>query len=175
VADEVADVVRPYLYGIDGDTIEAVVGRMLREQSKTLAVAESCTGGLVVDRLTDVAGSSDYLLGGIVAYSNAAKEQFLDVSPHLLATHGAVSRAVATAMARGVRERFGASIGLSATGVAGPGGGTPEKPVGTVWIAFADEASERLVKLRLLTDRRLNKEMAATAVLSLLWRKLAST
>jgi nicotinamide-nucleotide amidase len=175
LVEQITNVARDYVYGSDGDTLEGVVGRLLVERSRTIAVAESCTGGLIMDRLTDVPGSSEYLLGGIVAYANSAKVRQVGVPLREIEQHGAVSRVVAEALAKGVRERFGASIGLSATGIAGPGGGTPEKPVGTVWIGFSDHDGETAVKLRLMTDRRLNKEMTATAVLSLLWRKLGST
>ncbi len=108
---------------------------MLRERGLTLAAAESCTGGLLLERLTDVPGSSDYVAGGIVAYTNALKTSLLGVDATLLEQHGAVSEPVAAAMADGMRERSGADVSVAITGVAGPGGGSPEKPVGTVVIA----------------------------------------
>jgi nicotinamide-nucleotide amidase len=120
----------------DGKTLEEVVGDLLRARGWTLAIAESCTGGLIASRITDVPGSSDYLQLGVVSYSNASKIDVLNVPADLIEVHGAVSEQVAVAMATGVRERAHAHIGLGITGVAGPGGGTTRKPVGTVAIAF---------------------------------------
>lgn len=135
----------------DGKPLEEVVGDLLRARRWTLAIAESCTGGLVASRITDIAGSSDYLQLGVVSYSNASKIDLLNVPADLIEVHGAVSEQVATAMATGVRERAHAHIGLGITGIAGPGGGTPRKPVGTVAIAVVapDGASRaRVHKLR---------------------------
>ncbi len=126
-----------FVYAIGDEGMEETVGSLLRERGLTLAVAESCTGGLIGHRLTDVPGSSSYFLLGIVAYSNAAKESLLDVSSETLATAGAVSEDVAEEMAEGVRRRAGADLGLATTGIAGPGGGSAQKPVGTVCIALA--------------------------------------
>lgn len=126
-----------YLYGIDDQTLEVVIGRQLREMGLTLAVAESCTGGLLGGRLTGVPGSSDYFLGGIISYSNVLKESLLGVPATTLAAHGAVSEETACAMAEGVIRATGANIGVSITGVAGPGGGTEEKPVGLICIGIA--------------------------------------
>ena len=126
-----------YLYGVDAETLEEVVGRMLREAGLTLAVAESCTGGLLGGRLTNVPGSSDYFHGGIISYSNQLKMRLLGVSPQMLEEHGAVSPQTARAMAEGVVRITGASIGISITGIAGPGGGSDEKPVGLVYMAVA--------------------------------------
>lgn len=122
-----------------GESLAEAVGRHFRECGLTLATAESCTGGMIGMMLTDVPGSSDYFLGGTVTYANAAKVTLLDVDQELLDRHGAVSREVAEAMARGIRRRLGASIAVAVTGIAGPGGGTPEKPVGTVWIGISSE------------------------------------
>jgi PncC family amidohydrolase len=135
-----------YCYGEGDVTMEGVVGRLLAERGHTLAVAESCTGGLVGHRLTDVAGSSGYFLTSVVAYSNEAKTALLGVRPETLARHGAVSDEVAIEMAEGVRRVAGASIGLATTGIAGPSGGTPEKPVGTVHFGIA--TAERSVAQR---------------------------
>ncbi len=126
----------PYCYGEGNTTMEAEVGRLLRATAATLAVAESCTGGLIGHRLTEVPGSSAYLLADIVAYGNAIKEGVLGVSAEVLARHGAVSAETAEAMARGVRRLAGSTLGLATTGIAGPDGGTPDKPVGTVFVAL---------------------------------------
>ena len=127
----------PALYAVGDEGLEETVGRMLRERGLTLALAESCTGGRIGDRVTDVPGSSEYFLLGVAAYANAAKEGVLGVTEELIARFGAVSTEVAEAMAEGARRAAGADVGLSTTGVAGPGGGTEEKPVGTVCIALA--------------------------------------
>lgn len=125
------------VYGTDDQTLEAVVGDLLTARRLTIAVAESCTGGLIAERLTNVPGSSAYFLEGVVAYSNAVKQHHLDVDAALLERYGAVSAEVAEAMAAGIRRRSGATVGLSVTGIAGPDGGTPEKPVGLVYLALA--------------------------------------
>ncbi len=161
-----------YIYGLDRDRLEEVVGRLLRERKLTIAVAESCTGGLVTDRLTDVPGSSDYLERSFVTYSNRSKSQSLGVDPDLIGEHGAVSQEVARAMARGARQSAGTDIGLATTGIAGPTGGTPEKPVGTLWIGYADKSDSFAVKMLLETDRRRFKMRASQASLELLRRRL---
>jgi len=125
----------------EGDfTMEEVVGQLLAEKKQTLALAESCTGGLISHRITRIPGSSAYFYGGAVTYSNEAKVKFLGVNSATLEKHGAVSRETALEMSRGIKERTGASIGVSVTGVAGPSGGSKEKPVGTVWISIAQES-----------------------------------
>jgi PncC family amidohydrolase len=121
----------------------------LRERRQTLAVAESCTGGLLAKTLTDVAGSSDVVLGGAVAYSNASKTALLGVPAELVAAHGAVSEPVAAAMAQGARERLGADVAVATTGVAGPGGGTAQKPVGLVCFGIADAMGTRAWTVRI--------------------------
>ncbi|MEM1125462.1 MAG: competence/damage-inducible protein A [Bacteroidota bacterium] len=160
------------VYGEDTDVLEAVVGAMLRERGLTLAVAESCTGGLVCHRLTNIPGSSTYLRGGIVAYCNSVKTDLLGVAPDVLEADGAVSQRMALAMAQNVRVRLGADVGVSTTGIAGPGGGTPEKPVGLVWIAYADADGARARKLHFSKDRRINKELTATYVFNLIRQRL---
>lgn len=138
-----------YIYGIDVGTLENAVVDFLRATGQTLACAESCTGGLIAKRITDIAGCSDVFIGGCVTYTNEAKERLLGVSHDSLAQFGAVSEQVAKEMARGVRERLGADIGVSATGIAGPGGGTAEKPVGTVYVGISTRHGEQVRKLSL--------------------------
>lgn len=164
--------VAKHIYGVEKEELEEVVGRMLAERVLNIAVAESCTGGLIVDRLTDVSGSSRYLLCGVVAYSNESKQTLLGVPGALIARHGAVSEEVAKAMAEGVRKAAGASIGLSTTGIAGPTGGTPGKPVGLVWIGYADDRGTLALKLNLGDHRRRTKERASQAALELLRRQV---
>lgn len=141
------------IYGIDVDSLENALLLSLRERQMTLAVAESCTGGLISKRITDISGCSDVFLGGCVTYANEAKMALLGVREETLASYGAVSRETAMEMARGVRERLGADIGVSATGIAGPGGGTEEKPVGTVFIGISTERGESYRKLSLSSMR----------------------
>ncbi len=159
------DRIGEHIYGTDDETLEEVVGHMLRDRSLTVAVAESCTGGYVAHALTNIPGSSAYMAGGVVAYSNSAKVDMLGVSPEALRQHGAVSEVVAVQMAEGVRQRLGADLGLSTTGIAGPDGGTPEKPVGTVWIGYADTGGVAAHRLQLVQDRMLNKRLTATFLL----------
>src|SRR5262249_10219131 len=120
------------IFGRDDETLEGVVGALLRASGQTLALAEACTGGLLAARLTEIAGSSDYFLGSAVTYANSAKAELVGVDPATLERFGAVSEETAREMALGARRRFGATIGIAVTGIAGPGGGSPEKPVGTV-------------------------------------------
>jgi nicotinamide-nucleotide amidase len=125
------------IYGYDDDRMEEIIGVMLREKGETLATAESCTGGYIAHKITEIPGSSDYFLGSVVAYSNEIKRDVLGVSEKDLEDYGAVSEPVIRQMAEGVRRKFGADYALATSGIAGPGGGTPEKPVGTIWIALA--------------------------------------
>ena len=161
-------------YGRDGDTLEAVVGRLLRERSLSLAVAESCTGGLVGHRITSIPGSSAYFERGVMVYSNRAKEEMLGVDEAILRTQGAVSAPCAEAMVRGVCARSGAACGLSITGIAGPDGATPTKPVGTVFIGLAvgEDVSSR--RFRFHGDRASVKWQSSVMALDMLRRKLAS-
>jgi nicotinamide-nucleotide amidase len=152
--------------------LEEVVAALLRERKRTIAVAESLTGGLIASRLTDVPGSSAYLLEGVVAYANDAKVRALGVSPESLARHGAVSEPVARQMAEGVRRNAGADVGLATTGVAGPDGGSAEKPVGTLWLALADGAGTIAHRYQLMTDRARNKELASQLALDWIRRRL---
>jgi len=137
IEEQVRDILGTKIYGTGDADLAGVVGGLLRDRGLTVASAESCTGGLVAKRLTDIPGSSDYFLGGVVAYSNPLKTALLDVEPALLDEHGAVSEEVAAAMAVGVRRRLGADCAISTTGIAGPGGGSAEKPIGLVYIGTA--------------------------------------
>lgn len=163
-----------HIYGVGDDLLEAALGRLLNEKGLSIAAAESCTGGTVANRLSDIPGSSSYFFGGIVAYSNAVKQKALGVDAAALEVDGAVSEVVALQMARGVRERLGVDIGVSTTGIAGPTGGTPEKPVGTVWIAYTGPDGEQAHLLHLGGHRGLNKELTTTAVLDLVRRRIIS-
>ena len=160
------------IFAFRGETMEEVVGLRLAVGGFTLAVAESCTGGLISQRLTEVSGSSVYFMEGVVTYSNEAKTRSLGVDPELIETHGAVSGQVAEAMAEGVRRRAGTDFGLSVTGIAGPGGGSEEKPVGLVYIALSDDAHTEHRKLNLPGDRHLIRWRASQAALDLLRRRL---
>jgi len=152
VIEKVKEKSGPLCYGVDDDTLESVVGRLLTERNLTLAVAESCTGGLVSKRLTDIAGSSRYVKLNVVAYADEAKRDLLGVHDYILKTKGAVSAECAHAMATGVRRIARADIGLSITGIAGPGGGSPEKPVGTVYMALVAGQFQTDRKLKLAAD-----------------------
>lgn len=160
------------VFGEGDTTLEAVVGEMLAERGLTLASGESCTGGALSARLTRVPGASRYVRGAVVAYCNSVKMDVLGVDPETLEAHGAVSEPVALQMARGARQRLGADIGVSTTGIAGPTGGTEEKPVGTVWIAFSSASGERAVRLQLSTDRGVNIALTSTLTLDLIRRQL---
>lgn len=161
------------VFGSGDDTLAVAVGRMLRQRGQTVATAESCTGGLVAKMLTDAAGSSDYFHGGFVTYANEAKHRDLDVPMSLIEEDGAVSESVAMAMAVGALERAGADCAISLTGVAGPGGGTDEKPVGTVWIGLATRDSEPTAELhRLHGSRDLVRDRSAKTALNLLRLRL---
>jgi nicotinamide-nucleotide amidase len=155
-----------YVYGSGSDDLAAVLGDQLRSRDLTIAIAESCTGGLVAKRLTDTPGSSDYVLAAVVAYANQAKERLLGVSRETIRTHGAVSEQTACEMAAGARRLSDASLGVSITGIAGPGGGTPEKPVGTVWIGVAHADRVRARLFRFGGDRSEIRERAAQAALA---------
>jgi nicotinamide-nucleotide amidase len=160
------------VFSFAGEKMEEVVGLKLSVGGYTLSVAESCTGGLIAQRLTDVPGSSKYFIEGVVAYSNDAKTRALGVEPVLLLEHGAVSAPVAEAMAEGIRKRARTDFGLSVTGIAGPGGGTEEKPLGLIYIALADDAHTEHRKMIVPGDRQLIRWRASQAALDLLRRRL---
>jgi len=172
VSSEIEEQLGTAIFSFAGETMEQIVGLKLSVSGYTISVAESCTGGLIAQRLTDVPGSSKYFIEGVVAYSNDAKTRTVGVEPMLLLEHGAVSAPVAEAMAEGIRKRAGTDFGLSVTGIAGPGGGSEEKPVGTVFIALAYEAGTEHRKLKLPGDRNLIRWRASQAALDLLRRRL---
>jgi nicotinamide-nucleotide amidase len=159
-------------FSVDGRSLEQVVGDLLSAANLTIAVAESCTGGLITSRLTDVAGSSKYVERSIVSYSNRAKTELLDVPAELIEAQGAVSEAVALAMADGVRSRSRVDVGVGVTGIAGPGGGSPQKPVGTVAIAAVTANDARSRVFRFLGDREQVKFQASQAALDMVRRML---
>jgi nicotinamide-nucleotide amidase len=159
-------------YGRDADTLEQVVGRMLVARGLTVSVAESCTGGLLGHRLTNVAGSSAYFERGVVVYSNRAKQELLGVPEAILSAHGAVSAPCAEAMARGICERSGSACGLAVTGIAGPDGGSPQKPVGTVFFGVAVSGQVTSRRFRFAGDRLAVKWQSAQTALDLLRRSL---
>ncbi len=156
----------------DGTRLEAVVGQLLRERGWWVAFAESCTGGLATSRMTDVPGSSEYVERSIVAYSNRAKMELLDVPEALIAQHGAVSEPVAIAMANGIRSRARVDVGVGITGIAGPGGGSEEKPVGTVCIAVAGRDAHVVRTFKFPQGRELVKAMSANWAIDMLRRFL---
>jgi PncC family amidohydrolase len=149
-------------------TLEEQIGHALMHRGWTLALAESCTGGLIGHRLTNVPGSSAYFLGSIVAYAYEAKEHLLGVRHQTLYEHGAVSRETAIEMARGARRSLSADVGLSVTGIAGPGGGLPDKPVGLTWVGLSRRDRDQAERFVWSGDRLANKEQSAEAALQLL-------
>ena len=164
--------VEKYIYASDTQELEDVVGMLLKQQKLTLATAESCTGGMIANRITNVSGSSGYFLRGFITYSNQSKIEELGVAEELLIAHGAVSKEVAEAMARGARNTAKTEIAISVTGIAGPTGGTEEKPVGTCWIGYSDAKTTFGLKFNFGEDRIRFKERASQAALDLLRRKL---
>ena len=164
-----------HVYSTDGRGLEEVLGAMLVERKLWIAVAESCTGGLIASRLTDVPGSSRYVERGVVSYSNAAKTELLGVPEEMLRTHGAVSETVAIAMAEGIRARSTVDIGVGVTGIAGPDGGTPEKPVGMVCIAASSAGGTRVRTFRFVGGREMVKFQASQAALDMVRRMLLET
>ncbi len=165
ITDRMALALGEHLYSTSGEALEEVVARVLTENRATIAVAESCTGGMLAERLTNVPGSSSYFLGGVICYSNELKTILIGVPQNLIEAKGAVSSEVALALADGIRKRTGATLGVGVTGVAGPGGGTPEKPVGLVHIGLADEHGPRERAYRFPGDRERIRQFASQAAL----------
>lgn len=161
-----------YVYGFGDEPLEVVLGRALRERHLTLSIAESCTGGYLSHLITSVPGSSDYFLGSLIPYAYEIKMRQLGVKPETLEKYGAVSEPTIHEMANIVRAKFNTDIGVATSGIAGPGGATPEKPVGTVWIAYSDKNKTVTKKLQLAKDRMMNIRMASVAVLNLIRQNL---
>jgi len=172
LSQKLADALGPALFSRRGETMEETVGELLRAKRQTLSVAESCTGGLLAMRLTDVPGSSEYFMEGAVTYSNEAKMRRLGVSAEILESNGAVSSQTAEAMASGMREKSSTDFAIAVTGVAGPGGGSEEKPVGTVFIGYADNEQSKSVKFVFPGDRELIRWRSSQAALDYLRRQL---
>ncbi len=161
-----------YIFGEEDDSISSAVGKLLKKRGETCSVAESCTGGLLGGEFTSVPGSSEYFTGGAIVYSNKAKMNILHVKEDTLEKHGAVSKETALELAAGVRTLYGTDYGIGITGIAGPGGGTEEKPVGTVWISIADKNGAEAKKYVFSTDRAVNRERSVGTALALLYKKL---
>jgi nicotinamide-nucleotide amidase len=172
LAAELEEEFQDAVFSTRGESMEQIVGFYLDMRGATLAVAESCTGGLVAERITSIAGSSRYFLGGAVVYHNDLKTKMADVPPLLIAEHGAVSREVAAAMAEGIRKRCMSTIGVGVTGIAGPGGGTEQKPVGLVYTAIADGAKTEVVERKFPGDRERIRQWASQQALDMIRRAL---
>ncbi len=172
LAGEIEDELGDALYASKGESLEQIVGYYLQMRNSTLAVAESCTGGLLADRITSISGSSRYFLGGAIVYSNELKTEFAGVPKSLLAKHGAVSREVAVALAEGIRKRCEATFGIGITGVAGPNGGSEEKPVGLVYHALASERETQVEERKFPGDRKRVRWFASQLALDMVRRKL---
>lgn len=170
--EKVKQRVGKYIYSYDESPLPKVIGDLLREKKLTLAAAESCTGGLIASKITDIAGSSDYFLDSVISYSNESKKKFLGVKESTLKKHGAVSKETAIEMAGGIRKKSGADIGISTTGIAGPTGATKNKPVGLVWIGYSDKNLTFAKDLYFTKDRLRNKEVMSKMALEILRRKL---
>lgn len=172
LAGKLEDELDDYVFSSGGESMEQIVGYFLQMRGATVAVAESCTGGMLAQRITSISGSSRYFLGGAVVYSNELKTELAGVPPKLIAEHGAVSREVALALADGIRERTKATFGIGITGIAGPTGGTPEKPVGLVFIALSDGNEPEVLERRMPGDRERIRLWASFTALDLIRRKL---
>ncbi len=172
LAEKISEKLGIAVFALNGEKMEEIVGRLLSERGETLSVAESCTGGLIGERLTEVSGSSAYFIEGVVAYHNEAKIRTLDVPEELIEKHGAVSAEVAEAMASGMQKRTGTDYAISITGIAGPTGGTEEKPVGTVFIGYSDKTRTKSLKLNLPGDRYLIRWRSSQAALDYLRRQI---
>ena len=172
LAEQIEEELGDFVFSDNGDSMEQIVGYYLQMRNATLAVAESCTGGLVGERITSVSGSSRYFAGGAIVYSNPLKTTLAGVPEELMEQHGAVSHAVAAALAEGIRQRCGTTLGLGVTGIAGPNGGTPEKPVGLVFHALASDTGTDVVERKFPGDRKRIRWFASQQALDMVRRKL---
>ncbi|MFT5618821.1 MAG: nicotinamide-nucleotide amidase [Arenicella sp.] len=170
--NKLPDLIGKYIYAYDDEEVEHTIGKLLMARNQTLATAESCTGGLIANKITDIAGCSAYFVGGIVAYGYEVKVSQLGVKQETLDEHGAVSEQVAMEMAENVRKKYGSSYGLATTGIAGPDGGTPEKPVGTVWIGYSDENFTFAKHYQLTPNRMMNVNFTYNLAMNLLRRQI---
>ncbi|WP_425391023.1 competence/damage-inducible protein A [Ekhidna sp.] len=166
--DNVLPLIKKYVYGFDDEDMEEAIGRMLKERNLKLAIAESCTGGYLSHKITSVAGSSQWFNGSLVPYSNQLKNEQLQVDSKIMEEHGAVSEPVVLALAKNVRKVFKADVGVSISGIAGPGGGSEEKPVGTVWIGYSDEKKTVAKKFQFVRDRNINIGYSAVAAMNMI-------
>ena len=167
-SEKLTPIAGEYIFGYGDDPLELVIGNTLRSKKLTLSVAESCTGGYVSHLITSVPGCSDYFLGSMIPYDYQIKMRQLGVKPETLEKYGAVSEPTIIEMANIVRAKFNTDIGVATSGIAGPGGATPDKPVGTVWIAYSDKFHTVTKKLQLSKDRAINIRLASVAVLNLI-------
>jgi nicotinamide-nucleotide amidase len=164
--------IQKYIFGYNKDTIESVLGEKLLELNLTISTAESCTGGFLAHKITSVSGSSSYFTGSIISYDNRIKEEVLRVSGNTLDVHGAVSEQTVKEMASGIRKQFKTNIGVATSGIAGPTGGTEEKPVGTIWIAVSDSNGTETKLLHLAKNRQINIEASSKAAMDLVLQRL---
>jgi len=172
--DQLMPLAGKYIYGYDSTTLPEAIGALLKEKGLNIAFAESCSGGYVQHQITTIAGSSDYFQGGLVPYHNDHKINILGVQAETIHAHGAVSEETVSEMAENVRKLFKSDIGAASSGIAGPGGGTADKPVGTVWIAYADGKQTIAKKLQLTKNRKLNIELTNISLLNLVRKSLIS-
>jgi nicotinamide-nucleotide amidase len=172
LTEKLKEYIGPFIFGYGEDPLEVVIGKTLRERKLTISVAESCTGGYLSHLITSVPGSSEYFLGSMIPYAYDIKMRQLGVKPEVLEKYGAVSEPTIIEMANIVRAKFNTDIGVATSGIAGPGGATPEKPVGLVWIAYSDKNGTVTRKLQLSKDRMINIRMASVAVLNLIRQSL---
>ena len=172
LSSQLEPVLGVHIFSTAGESLEEAVGELLKAQGATLAAAESCTGGLLAQRITSVSGSSSYFLGAVVCYSNSWKVDWLDVPPDALETPGAVSAVVAQALAEGIRRKANSTFGLGITGIAGPVGGTPAKPVGLVYLALAGPKGTQVIEKRYLGERETIRWQATQTALDLVRRTL---
>ncbi len=166
--EQISGKIKKYIYGVDNQKIEEIVGNKLIDKGFTIAIAESCTGGYISKKITDIPGSSNYLKGSIVAYDNSIKENFLDIPNKLLESKGAVSSEVAVKMAEAIKNKFKADIGVSTTGISGPTGGTNDKPIGLIYIAIATKNKNIVKKFNLIPQRKEHREVATHTALNML-------